>query len=53
MSTGGSHGEERLTENVSLNFAKVKMTYKTQTEKGAAGASPTFGWDVPANKEWA
>jgi type VI secretion system secreted protein Hcp len=38
---------------VSLNFAKVKMTYKTQTDKGAAGASPTFGWDVPANKEWA
>ena len=53
VSTGGSHGEERLTENVSLNFAKVKMTYKSQTDKGAAGASPTFGWDVPANKEWA
>jgi type VI secretion system secreted protein Hcp len=29
------------------------MIYKTQTEKGGAGASPTFGWDVPANKEWA
>ena len=53
VSTGGSHGEDRLTENVSLNFAKVKMIYKTQTEKGGAGASPTFGWDVPANKEWA
>jgi type VI secretion system secreted protein Hcp len=29
------------------------MTYKTQTEKGGAGAAPVFGWDVPANKEWA
>ena len=36
VSTGGSHGEDRLTENVSSNFAKVKMIYKTQTEKGGA-----------------
>ena len=26
-STGGSGGEERLTENVSLNFQKIKVTY--------------------------
>src|SRR5260221_4205815 len=29
-STGGSGGEDRLTENVSLNFAKVKVEYDTQ-----------------------
>ncbi|WP_315832421.1 type VI secretion system tube protein Hcp [Bradyrhizobium prioriisuperbiae] len=52
VSTGGSHGDDRLVENVSLNFAKFKIIYKTQTDKGGAGASPTFGWDVPANKEW-
>src|ERR1700712_1848007 len=28
ISTGGSGGEDRLTENVTLNFAKVKVDYK-------------------------
>ena len=31
VSTGGSHGEDRLTENVTLNFAKVKAEYQEQT----------------------
>ncbi len=30
VSTGGSGGEDRLTENVSLNFAQVKVSYKKQ-----------------------
>ena len=51
VSTGGSHGEDRLTENVTLNFQKYKYQYKQQTEKGAAGASPEFGWDIAAAKE--
>ena len=40
VSTGGSGGEDRLTENVTLNFAKVKVKYVEQTEKGAEGAKP-------------
>ena len=48
-STGGSGGEERLTENVSLNFQKVKVTYWTQSEKGGKGDSYPFGWDIAAN----
>jgi type VI secretion system secreted protein Hcp len=51
VSTGGSHGEDRLTENVTLNFQKFKYEYKQQTEKGGTGASPNFGWDIAANKE--
>jgi type VI secretion system secreted protein Hcp len=51
VSPGGSHSEDRLTENVTLNFQKYKIEYKQQTEKGAAGASPQFGWDIAANKE--
>ena len=35
VSTGGSGGEDRLTENVTLNFAKVKMTYQAQNKDGA------------------
>ena len=49
VSTGGSGGEDRLTENVTLNFAKVKVNYVEQTEKGSAGAKPQMGWDIAAN----
>ena len=51
VSTGGSGGEDRLTENVTLNFAKVKLAYEEQTEKGASGAKPKMGWDIAANKK--
>lgn len=47
--TGGSGGEDRLTENVSLNFAKVQLTYKEQAAKGAQAKAPTVSWDVAAN----
>jgi type VI secretion system secreted protein Hcp len=49
ISTGGSGGEDRLTENVTLNFEKVKLEYDTQTEKGAKGDHFQMGWDIPAN----
>jgi len=34
VSTGGSGGEDRLTENVTLNFAKVKFSYVEQDATG-------------------
>ncbi len=49
VSTGGSGGEDRLTENVTLNFAKVKVNYEEQTPKGTGGAKPKMGWDIAAN----
>jgi type VI secretion system secreted protein Hcp len=51
ITTGGSGGEDRLTENVRLNFAKVKVDYTEQTQTGAAGAKPKMGWDIEANKK--
>jgi type VI secretion system secreted protein Hcp len=48
-STGGSGGEDRLTENVTLNFAKVKVTYKEQSTKGAQGKAPSVGWNIKEN----
>jgi type VI secretion system secreted protein Hcp len=48
-STGGSGGEDRLTENLTLNCAKVKVLYKEQTEKGGVGDQPQTGWDIQAN----
>jgi type VI secretion system secreted protein Hcp len=35
VSTGGSSGEDRFTENVVLNFAKFKLSYQPQDAKGA------------------
>ncbi len=49
VSSGGSGGEDRLTENVSLNFAKFKYEYTKQADKGGKGATSTSGWDVAAN----
>jgi len=51
VSTGGSGGEDRLTENVTLNFAKVNLDYVEQTEKGGTGGKPKMGWDIAANKK--
>lgn len=49
VSTGGSGGEDRLTENVTLNFAKVKVGYVEQAADGAAGKDTKMGWDVAGN----
>ena len=51
LSTGGSGGEDRLTENVTLNFSKVKIAYKEQAAKGAAAGGGESGWDIKANKK--
>ncbi len=50
VSTGGSGGEDRLTENVTLNFATLKVEYKGQKPDGSAEASKTFNWNIPENK---
>jgi len=50
ISTGGSGGEDRLTENISLAFAKVKFVYTPQDDKGAASPAITSGWDLLKNE---
>lgn len=49
VSTGGSGGEDRLTENVTLNFAKVKVEYQEQGADGSGTPGPEFGWDIEKN----
>ena len=51
VSTGGSGGEDRLTENVSLNFAKVSFEYFTQDDKGTTKSAGAFKYDIAANKQ--
>jgi type VI secretion system secreted protein Hcp len=50
VTTGGSGGEDRLTENVSLNFAKFKLEYTPQKKDGSGDAAVTAGYDIAANK---
>ena len=49
VSTGGSGGEDRLTENVTLNFEKIHFEYWTQDEKGAKGESSEYKYNIAEN----
>jgi type VI secretion system secreted protein Hcp len=49
VSTGGSGGEDRLTENISLNFAKVEFKYTPQDAAGKAGDPIPVGWNIAEN----
>jgi type VI secretion system secreted protein Hcp len=51
VATGGEGGDDRLTENVTLNFAKVKVEYLPQEAKGGKGNMIPFSWDIAANDD--
>jgi type VI secretion system secreted protein Hcp len=49
VSTGGSGGEDKLTENVSLNFRAVKVSYVPQKADGTGEAAKEFEWNIAEN----
>jgi type VI secretion system secreted protein Hcp len=49
VSTGGSGGEDRLTENVTLNFSEFKSVYVPQKDDGSGDAEVTVGWNIAKN----
>jgi len=49
ISTGGSGGEDRLTENVTLNFAQVGVDYVAQKADGTAGDTKNMTWNIAEN----
>lgn len=49
ISTGGSGGEDRLTENVTLNFAQCNVEYASQKEDGSGEPVKAYTWNVEAN----
>ncbi len=51
VSTGGSGGEDRLTENVTLNFAEVKTIYTPQAKEGSGEGKVEMGWNIEKNEE--
>ena len=51
VSTGGSGGEEQLTENISLNFAEAKFSYKKQKDDGSGEPEKVFDWNIEKNTQ--
>jgi type VI secretion system secreted protein Hcp len=50
VSAGGSGGEDRVTESVSLNFAAFEVSYQPQDNKGAkAGGAIEVKYDIAKN----
>jgi type VI secretion system secreted protein Hcp len=50
--TGGSAGSSLIpSDQISLNYAKIEMEYKPQTDTGALGTAVKAGWDVKTNKK--
>ena len=49
VSSGGSGGEDRLTENCTLNFAEYKYVYTTQAKDGSAGPKVEWAWNIAKN----
>ena len=48
ISTGGSGGQDRFTENVTLNFGKVKFSY-FKSDGNQFNPTKDFAWDIGAN----
>lgn len=48
-STGGSGGEDRLTENVTLNFGHFTYSYSPQKQDGTAGVAIKATYDITKN----
>jgi type VI secretion system secreted protein Hcp len=49
VAPGGSQGDDRLTESVSLNFAKFEYKYKEQKQDGSGGPEVRVGWNIREN----
>ncbi len=49
ISTGGSGGQDRFTENVSLNFAEFKVIYEPQAAAGSQEGTVEAAWKIAEN----
>jgi type VI secretion system secreted protein Hcp len=51
ITSGGSGGADRVTENIALNFAEFHYEYTPQEADNTAGASIPMGWNIAKNTE--
>lgn len=49
ISSGGSGGEDRFTENISLNFAEIKFENFKQDDKGTSSSAGEFEYNIAEN----
>lgn len=49
LSMGGSGSEDRLTENITLNFAQFHLKYGVQNKDGSKGAETEHKWHIAKN----
>jgi type VI secretion system secreted protein Hcp len=49
VTPGGSGGEDRLTENVTINFAEFTVEYRPQKPDGSVDKPVVAGWDIVKN----
>ena len=49
--TGGAADEVGPMDQISLNFAKIKVEYRAQKADGSLDAAVTAGWDRKLNKK--
>lgn len=48
---GATDSMDRVREQISLSFAKVKLEYVVQNERGGSAGTVAAGFDIRANKE--
>ena len=48
----GSAGDEVPTDQVSMNFSKIRVDYAEQSPSGALGETTSAGWDVKTNTKF-
>jgi type VI secretion system secreted protein Hcp len=51
VSSGGSHGEDKITENIALNFGKFQLDYTPQKSDGSPDSSVGVAWNIPSNND--
>ena len=50
VDTGGNGNEDRLTETITLNFGRMKVSYQPQKKDGTKDGGPVeMAWDIAAN----
>jgi type VI secretion system secreted protein Hcp len=49
----GTDGADQLTEQVTLTYKKVGITYAPQLDDGTGGAASGKGWSLAGNEKWA
>jgi len=48
---GGSGGEDKLTENITINFAEVEYAYTPQKDDGTGDTALEYGWNIEGNEQ--